>query len=165
MNESPVATATGWRNALSIAAETLSQTLGNLPTTDLEDIGDALSTVESEMDDVVNAIPCESGLIEFVEELERGGEDVHDECYSYEDVALTYDDIGTKNSWRDEVEETHHLVRFGDMADTLEMILEGTRIRWTKRAITGMITQLRADEFTSGNDLADYLDDNEEVTV
>lgn len=165
MNESAIATATGWRDAMSNACSLLSETLSGLPTTELEDLEGVLSAVESEMNDVENSIPCESGLIEFVEELEKGGEDVHDECYTAEDVALTHEQLNIKNSWHDEVEESLSLVRFTDMADTLEMLLDGTRIRWTRRALVGMIDQLRHDVFTSNNDLTDYLDDNTEVKV
>ncbi len=160
----PVATATGWRDALSNAAGTLNDTLRDLATTQLEDLESVLSTIESEMDDVVSSIPCEEGLVEFVEELERGDADVHDECYLMDDVAVTTDDLrnGSGGHHWDTV-QSNQLIRFKDMADTLETVLEGTRIRWTRRAVQGMIAQLRDESFVPDQDLADYLDDNTEV--
>ncbi len=158
-------TALGWHNSLSNAAGTLSETLTNLPTTELEDLESVLSTITSEMDDIVNSIPCEEGLVEFVEQLERSGEDAHNECYSMDDVAVTTDDLrdGHSGNYWDTV-QTNQLIRFKDMADTLETVLEGTRIRWTRRAVKGMIAQLRDESFVPDQDLADYLDDGEEVT-
>ncbi len=154
-----------WRTDLTNAADTLGETLTNLPTTELEDLESVLSTITSEMDDVVNSIPCEEGLVDFVEQLEQGGENAHDECYNVDDVAVTNEDLrnGSGASW-DSV-QSNQLIRFGDMADTLETVLEGTRIRWTRRAVKGMIAQLRDESFRPDQDLADYLDDGEKVAV
>jgi len=151
---------------MSNACAILSETLTNLPTTELEDLEGVLADVENELNDVENSIPCEDGLIEFIVELEKGGEDVHDECCSMDEVAVTTDDLhnGSSTHHWDTVQSSQ-LIRFKDMADTLETVLEGTRIRWTRRAVKGMIAQLRDESFVPDQDLADYLDDNTEVKV
>ncbi len=79
-------------------------------------------------------------------------------------MAVTTDDLhnGQGSSW-DSV-QSNQLIRFKNMADTLETVLEGTRIRWTRRAVKGMIAQLRDESFIPDQDLADYLDDDTEVT-
>ncbi len=152
-----IAEALGWRTQLIEHLSTLRSSLTDLSTTDLEDVADHINMMDSEMDDVDSAIPCEQGIVEFA----GGGDDAHDECYHADDVAVTTDDLRNASGSHWDTVQSNQLIRFSEMADTLETVLEGTRIRWTRRAIEGMISQLRDETFRPDEDLTDYLADEE----
>lgn len=148
--------ALGYRNNILAQATLVEDAVGDLEVATYEDIEEVVKRLRSEIDDLMNEIPCENGIIEFAQSMKD--ECDHGEFYHMDDVALTTDDLF--GSWGNSNILALNLIKMDDMADILIRVMEDTRIRRTRLAISGLIAELRKGGayFTIDEDTSYYIE-------
>jgi len=145
-----------YRTALVDAVEQLDDATTRVRAASIDELSHEMDDLEAKVEEVSAAIPCESGVMEFISDLENTP---GDDMYHYEDVALTYDQLS--GSWRDNdhIESNLHLVHFAALAATLIELLDDTKIRNTRMALQGMVLQLQSGGFYSSHDAAIFIEE------
>lgn len=123
------------------AQSSIEDAFENLKGGDLEDAGDNMSALESEIGDLESAIPCEDGIIEVVG---NGGDDLHDECYNAEDVALTAYDHDTQDAW---TLNRLALIPHTNMGELLAEIMSESTWLTLRPAIYALIEVLNREDY------------------
>lgn len=114
--ETPLETLMNWRSSIHSHLEEAKDRAEGLRTETVEDLADSIDDAVDYIDEAIAHLPCESGLVEFLDDAVP--EDIHDDCYSFDDVALTHDDLDSRDTI-----EALELTRNSDLADLLSKVL------------------------------------------
>ncbi len=147
--------AIGWKNTIQAAIETVRAAFDRLGEATIDELDDANDSLESEIEDLEGSLPCDEGIVEFINSLESN----HDECYNMEDVAITVDQLHNEahdGTWG--IEGEHQLVSFNDLADVLGQLLDATKIRRTRIGLKGLILKLEDESFRSSDDTDEFVE-------
>lgn len=145
-----------YRNNIAGYASDLEDAIDELEVATYEDIKDAVEKCRSEIDELMGAIPCEEGIVQFAQDMANSCD--HEDYVYYEDVALTHDQL--TGHWGNDSILSLNLIKMDDIADILVSLMDDTRIRNTRLALAGLIAELRQGGawFSIKNDTQYYID-------